>query len=106
MDEMDRENGADRAIEDIEPKVPRMKQMSRRSLWRDPYRLAIIFQICLIAIIVILLVYLLFPYFPAADRIGLSAKHTFILPLAVAGAMAFLIRRTIRLLRALRGGDR
>ena len=106
MGETDREDGADRAIEDKEPKAPRMKQMSRRTLWRDPYRLAIVFQICLIAIIVILLVYLLFPYFPAADRIGLSSKHVFILPLGEAGVVAFLIRRTMRLLRARRGEDR
>lgn len=73
--------------------------------WRDPYKIGILVQICLIILLASLLVYLLVPFFAVAGRMGLSRTQTMILPAAVLALLVFLWRRVRGLVRKLREED-
>jgi len=73
--------------------------------WRDPYKLGILLQICLIILLVSLLVYSLVPFFAVAGRLGLSTAQTMILPAAVFVVLIFFWRRVRGLVRKLRVED-
>jgi hypothetical protein len=70
--------------------------------WRDPYKLGILLQICLIIFLVSLLVYFLVPFFAVAGRLGLSKVHTMMLPAAVFVILIVFWRRVRGLVRKLR----
>ncbi len=73
-----------------------------KSIWRDPYKLGILLQLALIALLVSLLVYSIFPFYTAAKRLDLSPLQILVLPIAIGAVAVFFARRALRLLRALK----
>jgi hypothetical protein len=98
-DEVGRADGRDAG----DRKILRMKGARRGRALRDPQKLGALIHLCITVLLMILLVYCLFPFFAAADRLGLSTKYKVALPIAVAALVAFFIRRAIGLVRTLRG---
>lgn len=84
-------------------KILRMKGGRRRAPLRDPQKLGALIHLCITVLLVSLLIYCLFPFFAAAERLGLSAKFKVALPVAVAALVIFFVRRAIGLVRTLRG---
>ncbi len=94
----------DRPIKDRRRKYRHSPSPREGVIWKDPYRLGVLLQLFLIALLIVLLIYVLFPFFAVAGRFGLSVKQVFVVPVAVAAVVALFIRRGWRLLRILRGG--
>ncbi len=104
MNEKENRDKSDRPIKDRRRKYRQSPSPRPGSVWKDPYRLGVLLQLFLIALLIVLLIYVLFPFFAVADRLGLSVKQIFVVPVAVAVVVALFIRRGWRLLRTLRGG--
>lgn len=104
-DKEDRDN-SDRPIRDRRRKYGHSPSPRPGVIWKDPYRLGVLLQLFLIALLIVLLIYVLFPFFAVAGRFGLSVKQVFVVPVAVAAVVVLFIRRGLRLVRLLRGGSR
>jgi hypothetical protein len=84
-------------------KILRMKGVRRKDSLRDPHKLGALIHLCITVLLMILLVYCLFPFFAAAERLGLSTQYRVALPVAVAALVVFFVRRAVGLVRTLRG---
>jgi hypothetical protein len=88
-----------------ERKILRLRTGRRGDSLRDPQKLGALIHLCITVLLMVLLIYCLFPFFAAAERLGLSVKYKVALPVGVAALVVFFVRRAVGLARTLRGKE-